>query len=218
MGNNTLTLRSKRWVKFALHSVGEKLRGLDFSMVYVGDIQRETAEFHGYSMTDADDMKRMLEAVPVEAGKTSFLDVGCGKGMCMKCAVESGYRKVAGLDLDPHLLDIARRNMAELKLDAECIYANAAEFGGYGDYDVFYFYNPFGRPVFERVIQKLKESREERDRDIWVVYYHPVFGGLFEAAGFVLENELRDTTRGTSTKYYRCPQLGGRKSGPHGES
>ena len=60
-------------------------------MVYVGDIQRNTAEFHGYSMTDAGDMKRMLQAIPVNPADAAFLDIGCGKGMCMKCAAESGY-------------------------------------------------------------------------------------------------------------------------------
>ena len=69
-----------------------------------GDLQRNVEEFHGYSMTDADDMKRMLGAVPVDPRQSAFLDVGCGKGMCLKCAVEMGYKKVAGLDLDEHLL------------------------------------------------------------------------------------------------------------------
>ena len=58
------------------------MHGLDFSMVYVGDLQRNVEEFHGYSMTDADDMKRMLGAVPVDPRQSAFLDVGCGKGQC----------------------------------------------------------------------------------------------------------------------------------------
>lgn len=98
-GNFNLVVRTKRWVKFFLNYVNEKLHGLNFSMVYVGDIQRNTAEFHGYSMTDAGDMKRMLQAIPVNPADAAFLDIGCGKGMCMKCAAESGYRKVAGLAL-----------------------------------------------------------------------------------------------------------------------
>lgn len=209
MGNRNVVLRARRWAKFMVHYIGEKMHGLDFSMVYVGDLQRNTEEFHGYSMTDADDMKRMLRAVPVETGKSAFLDVGCGKGMCMKCAAEVGYKRVAGLDLDSHLLDIARKNMKTLGLSVECIYANAAEFPGYGDYDVFYFYNPFGRSVFEQVIPKIMDSRKERDREIWAVYYHPVSGDLFEKAGFTMEKELRDTTRDTTARYYRCPPLRG---------
>ena len=138
--------------------VREKARGLDFSMVYVGDLQRTVEEFHGYSMTDTGDMRRMLKAVPVDPGKSAFIDIGCGKSMCMKCAVESGYKKVAGLDPDGHLLE------------------------------------------------KIKASQEERNRDIWAAYYHPVFADAFDSAGLLLKDELRDKTRDTTTRFYCYPK------------
>lgn len=202
MGNYDFRIRAKRWCKYLTNYFQEKLHGLDFSMVYVGDLQRNTDEYHGYSMTDANDLKKMLHAVPVKAETLAFLDVGCGKGMCLKCAAEVGYKKVSGLDLDTHLLDIARRNMTKLKIKAECIYANAETFSGYADFDVFYFYNPFGKSVFTQVIQAIVDSRNQRNRDIWVIYYHPVFGDLFRQAGFTLEHEVRDSTRDTTAKIY----------------
>lgn len=186
--------------------VREKAKGLDFSMVYVGDLQRNVEEFHGYSMTDAGDMRRMLKAVPVDPGRSAFIDIGCGKGMCMKCAVESGYKKVAGLDLDGHLLDIARSNMKKLDMDVECILANAVEFDRYSEFDVFYFYNPFGSSIFEQVLEKIKASQKERNRDIWAAYYHPVFADVFVNAGFLLKDELRDKTRDTTTRFYCYPK------------
>ncbi len=206
MGNYSLRVRAKRWAKFLVNYASEKVRGLDFSMVYVGDIQRNVEDFHGYSTTDAGDMRRMLKAVPVDPGKSAFIDVGCGKGMCMKCAVESGYKKVAGLDLDGHLLDIARRNMKKLGMDVECMLANAVEFDRYSEFDVFYFYNPFGRGIFEQVLEKIKTSQEQRNRDIWAAYYHPVFADVFEKAGFILKDELRDKTRDTTTRFYCYPK------------
>lgn len=209
MSNYSFTVRAKRWTKFLFSCVWERLHGLDFSMVYVGLLQQNTPEFHGYSMTDAGDMKRMLQAVPIDPAGAAFLDVGCGKGMCMRCAAAAGYKRIAGLDLDPYLLKIARQNMARLHLHADCIEANAVEFAGYADYDVFYFYNPFGKPVFERVIQKIKDSQSERDRDIWIVYYHPVFGALFEGAGFAVCRELHDTTRDTTTRLYHLAKRDG---------
>lgn len=121
----------------------------------------------------------------------------------MKCAVESGYKKVAGLDLDKHLLDIAMKNMKKLNMEVSCIYANAVEFTEYADYDVFYFYNPFGEEIFKEVIQKIKDSQIEHNREIWVAYYHPVFGKLFIDAGFIMEKELHDRTRDTTTHFYR---------------
>lgn len=206
MGNCDFTVRAKRWTKFFVLYLNERVRGLDFSMVYVGDLQKNTEEYHGYSMTDATDMKRILQAVPVDPRKSAFLDVGCGKGMCMKVAAKLGYSKTDGLDLDAHLLEIARRNMKKLRLDVNCIQANAIEFDGYANYDVFYFYNPFGKSVFEKVIKKLIESQQERNRDIWAIYYHPVFAKLFQQAGFVLEKEIHDHTRDTVARYYRYPK------------
>lgn len=209
MAKGSYLTRAKRWTKFLINYMNEKLHGLDFSMAYAGELQQNTEEFHGYSMTDAGDMRRMLQAVPVDPASAAFLDVGCGKGMCMRCAAESGYKKVAGLDLDQHLLEIARRNMEKLKLDVSCIYANAADFTGYAEYDVFYFFNPFGRSVLKEVIQKLKDSQNQRNRDIRVVYYRPLFSDLFDGAGFELENEIHDKTRDTITRFYYYPKQKG---------
>ena len=105
------------------------------------------------------------------------------------------------------MLGIAKKNMSILKMDVRLINANAVDFDGYADFDVFYFYNPFGRSVFEQVIEKIKESQKTRNRDIWIAYYHPVFSELFDKAGFELKNEVKDKTRDTTTKFYYMPKL-----------
>ena len=206
MSNFSFSMRMKRWGKYLRNYMKERAHGLDFSMVYVGDIQRNTEEFHGYSMTDEDDLKHMLRALPVDPHETAFLDVGCGKGMCMKCASDLGFRLVDGVELDPHLVEIARKNMKILKLNARCYQDNAVDFAWYAEYDVFYFYNPFGKSVFEQVIERIKTSQDLRNRDIWIVYYHPVNGKLFENAGFVLNKEIPDKTRDTTTAFYFYPK------------
>lgn len=114
MSNYSFHIRAKRWVKFMFNCAMEKLHGLDFSMLYVDQERKDSEDYHGYSMTDAGDMKRILKALPIDVTKAAFLDVGCGKGMCMKCAAEVGYKKTDGIDLDPHLLGIARQNMEKL--------------------------------------------------------------------------------------------------------
>ncbi len=80
MGNYSIGVRTKRWGKFLLNYAKERAHGLDFNMVYVGDIQENTAEFHGYSMTDEGDMKRMLRAVPVQPEKCAFWKWAAARG------------------------------------------------------------------------------------------------------------------------------------------
>lgn len=75
MGNFNFTVRTKRWAKFLVNYINERLHGLDFSMVYVGMIQQNMEEFHGYSMADAGDMKRILKAIPVDMSRADTLDV-----------------------------------------------------------------------------------------------------------------------------------------------
>ena len=173
----------------------EKLRGLDFSMLYVDQERKDSDDYHGCSMTDAGDMKRILKALPVDVTQAAFLDVGCGKGMCIKCAAEVGYKKADGIDLDPHLLEIARRNMKKPGIPAQCIYANAVEFENYAGYDVFYFYNPFGRRVFEQVIHKIKESQAIRAREVWVICYHPFLAVYLKIPASLWKRSFR-TARG----------------------
>ncbi len=76
--------------------------------------------------------------------------------MCLKVASALGFKCVAGIELDHTLAEIGRSNMEKLKLDAEIIEANATTFEDYKDFDVFYFYNPFGRSVFIPVIERIK--------------------------------------------------------------
>ena len=147
MSNYSFGVRTKRWIRFSINYIKERMRGLDFSMVYVGDIQKNVAEFHGYSMTDEKDMKRMLKAIPVNPSECSFLDVGCGKGICMKCAVESGYGKVAGLDLDKHLLGIAKKNMSILKMDVR----------------------KFFNSIDKKILYKILKKRIKDEKLLWLI-------------------------------------------------
>ena len=144
--------------------------------------------------------------MPVDPRESDFLDIGCEKGMCLKCAAEVGYKKVAGIELDRHLLDIAHQNLEKLNIKADCYYASAENFLNYADYDVFYFYNPFGEKVFQQVIEKILISKGRRNRDIWIIYYHPVYGHLFRKAGFALHNEICDSTRDTTARIYHYPK------------
>lgn len=64
-----------------------------------------------------------------------MLDIGCGKGVTLRVALEYPFEKVAGIEIDERLTAIAVNNFRILKLEerVQCFHADAAEFEGYGE-------------------------------------------------------------------------------------
>jgi predicted RNA methylase len=147
----------------------------------------------------------LLGGVPIDTAGKSFMDIGCGKGMVLRVANELGYNKIAGLDLDQHMLDIAEKNMRILNIDVELINANAIEYDNYQDFDVFYMYNPFGVKILQSVVKKIRESQNERNRDIWIIFYADKQKIDFEALQFKTEKVIKDHSRGNTGWLYLLP-------------
>lgn len=199
-------IRVRRWIRFYKNHLKEKAHGLDFSMVKVTDLhlsKTNKSSYYGYCMTDEDVIKEIIGKIPVSRNKASFMDIGCGKGMCLKVAEEMGFAKVSGLELDHDIADIGRKNMSKLKLGAEIIEDNATEFTDYKDYDVFYLYNPFGRSIFQKVIERIVESIKQKPREVFVAYLLPMQHDLWEEAGFEKIDEGHDGIRDLDYYIYR---------------
>ena len=203
MGLKWDAVRIRRWIRFFKNHLKEKARGLDFSMVQVTDIhysEKNQSNYFGYCMTDEDVIKEIIGKIPLDRSKAAFVDIGCGKGMCLKVAEEMGFRKVSGIELDHSLAEVGKRNMKKLNLKADVIEANAIDFPNYKDYDVFYLYSPFGRSVFEKVIERIVLSIEEKPRTVFVAYLHPLQHDLWLDAGFEKIDEGHDNIR--NREYY----------------
>lgn len=71
-----------------------------------------------------------------------FLDIGCGGGVKVLLASQF-FAEAHGLEIDPGYLKIAQGVLSRVgRGRCEAFLANALQFGGYGDYDVLYFYQP----------------------------------------------------------------------------
>ena len=49
---------------------------------------------------------------------------------------------------------------------------------------VFYFFNPFGEEVLQKVIDNIKESVKQHPRKVYCIYLNPKFKAVFEENGF----------------------------------
>jgi SAM-dependent methyltransferase len=184
----------------------EKLRRLDFTMQDYSVTQSEgPTQFSGYTVTPRSHLKEIFKALEL-SGKESFIDIGCGKGFVLSFASGYNFRKVTGIDYSQKLCHIAQRNMDRLRLtDAKVYCGDASEFSDYDDYDVFFFFNPFGIDVFRKVMHKIEETLKRKPRKIKIAYYHPVCADYFDSNElFKLKTVLYDNIRKYETHIYEA--------------
>lgn len=150
--------------------------------------------------------KRLLAAlrhVGLGAGDV-FLDLGCGLGRSVFAASWLGAKRAIGVEIDPGLVEQARRNLAGSKLagrDIEFICQPAQEFVPSG-VTVLFMFHPFGGGTMEQVIQQLDTELDRAPRRLRVVYENPIHASVLEAS-----RHLRPTGRwksGEQGSDYEC--------------
>jgi hypothetical protein len=112
-------------------------------------------------------------------GKGVFVDFGSGTGRALMLAVLHGFTRVVGVEYATNINPVAERNLEEFRrrtrkeFDFRIVGIDAAEYEIDDDECVFFFYNPFGRPVLERVLGNIRRSYESSSRPIHLVYGNP---------------------------------------------
>ena len=156
---------NKHRIRVVLDSFNEWLRGLDFTMPdRMYDRKRNDG---GMYLVSSEKIVSELMGMVDKQKYPGFLDVGCGKGFT----------------------EICNKNMKRLKLSdymtVTC--TDAREFENYGDYDVFYFFNPFKGDIMQTVIDKI--CTQCAGREIMIMYYRPRYPEPIENTGFF--NKIR---------------------------
>lgn len=181
----------------------EKPRGLDFTMRDISMLKKSGGLYHGYSKTSEKHLQEIFGSITFTGGER-LLDIGCGKGVVLRVASGYPFEKVAGIEIDERLTAIAIKNFRILKMEnrVQCFQMDAAEFEGYGDYNIFFLFNPFSGTVMKKVVDKLKMVSEKSP--ITVIYHNPVYMELFEQEGKVtILKRLYDKTKDYSTYIFR---------------
>ena len=208
-----MIMRLKRYLIFGLqYFLWEKPRGLDFTMRDLSLLRNSNGLYHGYSKTAEKHLQEIFGSLTF-TGKERLLDIGCGKGVVLRIASGYPFEKVAGIEIDERLVSIAVNNFRVLKMEdrVQCFQANAAEFEDYGNYNIFFMFNPFSSTVMKKVVDKLLEVSEKNP--VTVIYHNPVYMEFFEQEGEVtVLQQLYDKTKDYSTCIFqvsrrkRCPQ------------
>lgn len=196
-----IVIRIRRYILFFVQYIlYEKPRGLDFTMRDTRLYEKSGHLFHGYSKTNEKHIREIFQRLSFEDAK--LLDVGCGKGVVLKEATGFPFQRIAGIEIQQELVQIAKRNFKILGIEdrIECMQANAMDYDRYEDFNVFFFFNPFSRNVLQRVVDKIAESRNEMNSMVTVIYHNPRFLSVFEQKTQILKKEtLHDALKDYDT-------------------
>lgn len=158
----------RRYFMEAFSLIYEKARGLDFTMVYQCDGNEHN---NNYSKSPKRILKRVFDDIDF-SDRHSFIDMGCGKGYVMACASKYPFERLGGVEYTSELCDICKKNLYILKHEQIDVFkCDAKEFDRYGDYDVFYFCNPFDETILSVVAGKILEAH--KDEKCWIYYLNP---------------------------------------------
>lgn len=135
----------------------ERLQGLDFTRAnqQPSELGLDDCEVFIPSPSGGRHLRRALADLAIVPGSKA-LDIGCAKGSAMRDLLRFPFAAVDGLELSPQLAEIARRNFARLGVARAAVHCtDARHFQRYGDYRLFYLYNPFPPEVLEQVLQTM---------------------------------------------------------------
>jgi SAM-dependent methyltransferase len=147
------------------------------------------AEEHGspYAGVQPSVLRTALATLP-GLEKSTFIDLGCGKGRPMLIASEFPFHDIAGVELSPSLADAARRNAAVIARNYPLRTPIRVEIGDATVYPlpagdvVLFIYNSFDRELMLKVAENVEAAlTADRQRSIFVVFCNPVSGDCFDA-------------------------------------
>lgn len=118
--------------------------------------------------------------------ETTFVDVGAGMGRGMLLAAELPFQSVIGVELNPVLARVARRNLAVWKKAGRAassmhiVEGDAAEFRWPAGPCLAFLFNPFGGVVMRRLLISAERQLAARPGELDLLYVNHEQEGVLE--------------------------------------
>jgi SAM-dependent methyltransferase len=140
--------------------------------------------YESYSPTKIRTLREIFRELPVSFENFIFLDFGSGKGRTLLVASEFPFRRIIGVEFSPELHSIAKKNIRAYRsatqkcsvIESYC--CNATLYPIPSENTVLFLFNPFKGPIVSQILTNLRESLRSHPRQIYLIYYNPVFHKL----------------------------------------
>lgn len=153
---------------------------------------------HPYVTTTPKEILPILDKCHCHPGeKDAIFDFGCGKGSAMLTFLDYGFRKVGGVEYEDGIYEIMEENFRKLNMNPHsqqinCMHGDAAKVRTELDaYNWFYFFDPFEKQIFEKVITNICESVQRNPRKVHIINILPRYHKVITDTGmFTLTNQF----------------------------
>ncbi len=195
-----------RGVKFVLKSLLlEKPQGIDFSLRQKSlGIKRKGS--HGYALTQKKSFDNIMKKIDICADD-KFIDIGCGKGGVLLHASHYPFKRIAGLEIEDSLYEIAVKNFEKLKMpEIELFHDDATNFDNYAEFNVYFLFNPFEPDIYAEVIDAICATinRKRKDPYVYLICYGRTISPYIAEKGlFELIENYEDEIRMTSVNIWK---------------
>ncbi len=143
-----------------------------------------------YGAADWRALPAFLRAASVHAGDV-FVDLGCGKGRVLIQAAAYPFARIIGVELDPNLAAVARRNVTKRASHVAIDNADVTTWAVPDDVTHVFLYNPFHGAVMDAALSCLRESIGRSPRHLSIGYLNPVDRDRLIHFGAVLVESCR---------------------------
>jgi predicted RNA methylase len=126
---------------------------------------------------------RMLKLHPSDV----VYDLGCGTGRPICVFARHLVRRCVGIEMDPGVAEIAKRNALNLvgrRSEIAIVQGDAAT-ADYRDGSVFWLYHPFGERTLTAVLGRIRQSVEASPRSVRFCHVTPDAEEPFAACGWL---------------------------------
>ncbi len=117
-----------------------------------------------------------MSLLTIDFSEFNFIDYGSGKGKVLLMASHLPFRNVIGIEFSTVLHEAAVANLRTFhSTDRRCgemsaVCGDAMEYCPPGGPLVCFYFNPFSREVWTKVLEKLHSSWEAEPRPLYIVY------------------------------------------------
>lgn len=161
------------------------------------------ASGHAYRPTPCAVFHWAMAALPDTLDHTAFVDFGAGRGRALLLASHYPFERIIGAEIARELYDDCCMNIAQYPRplmkcrEVECHHRRATTLPIPEQASVFYFFDPFDRDVFEKVLARITRSYKRNRREMHLICVDMdeaeivAAQGIFEPVAFPLSRRAK---------------------------